>query len=102
MPCTITSVSTPSGWWRRSSPHDALDEAVAKLNDEIGQREPSLFFDLYKTHLAQQAVQDVPEATQAVFPAEFLAPYRATRPQASPDPARGYSEDRHLFPAKAP
>ncbi len=53
--------------------HDALDEAVAKLNDEIGQREPSLFFDLYKTHLAQQAVQDVPEATQAVFPAEFIA-----------------------------
>ena len=51
--------------------HQVVDEAVDRLNHEIGQRPPSLFFDLYKRHLARRAVDGLPELTQPLFPASL-------------------------------
>ena len=49
--------------------HPVVDAAVDRLNQEIGQRPPSLFFDLYKRHLARQAVDGLPDLAHPLFPA---------------------------------
>ncbi|MDE0350311.1 MAG: hypothetical protein OXM56_11475 [Gammaproteobacteria bacterium] len=51
--------------------HRVVDEATERLNQAIGQRPPSLFFDLYKRHLAARAVDGVPDLARPLFPASL-------------------------------
>ena len=52
--------------------HHAVDTAVERLNREIGQRPPNLFFDLYKRHLAVAAIGAVPDLADAPFPSSVV------------------------------
>ena len=52
--------------------HEAVDAAVDRLNCEIGSRPPSLFFDLYKRHRADDATGAVPARADQVFPQSLV------------------------------
>ena len=52
--------------------HRVVREAADRLNREIGQRPPSLFFELYKRHVASRAIDGVPDLARPLFPASLV------------------------------
>ena len=55
------------------SGNDAFDAAVERVNMAIGGRGESVFFDMYKRHLARQSVARVPVTSKQVFSRGFVA-----------------------------
>lgn len=55
------------------SGNDAFDAAVERVNTAIGSRGESVFFDMYKRHLARQSVARVPVTSKQVFSRGFVA-----------------------------
>ena len=53
--------------------NSVIDKAVSRVNAAIGTRDASLFFDLYKRHLAEKAVARVPRAGKPLFSDTFIA-----------------------------
>ena len=51
----------------------AVDAAVERINAAIGRRGGTIFFDMYKRHLAQEAVRDVSVMAKTMFSADFIA-----------------------------
>ena len=50
-----------------------IDEAVSRVNAAIGAQDASMFFALYKRHLAREAASRVPERKALTFSDAFLA-----------------------------
>ena len=50
-----------------------IKKLVRRVNAAIGERDESMFFDLYKHHLAQEIVSSIPLATSPLFSEDFLA-----------------------------
>ena len=79
-----------------------IDESVRRINAALGARDDSLFFALYKRHLAREAVRLVPGAKEPLFSDAFIK--RAW----NGDRKRrlillcGHSQNRHHRPAVAP
>ena len=53
--------------------HSVVDDTVRRVNAALGARDESLFFDLYKRHLAREAVRLVPAAEKPLFCEDFIA-----------------------------
>ena len=51
----------------------AVAEAAKRVNTAISRREDSMFFDMYRHCLAQQAVKNIPAAKTAMFSWNFIA-----------------------------
>lgn len=54
----------------------SINSAVEQLNTALGQRNDPTFFDLYKRHYAEQAVDAIPSIGTSLFPKDFLARLR--------------------------
>ena len=52
--------------------NSVIDESVRRINAALGARDDSLFFDLYKRHLAREAVRLVPGAKEPLFSDAFI------------------------------
>ena len=82
--------------------HSVVDDTVRRVNAALGARDASLFFDLYKRHLAREAVRLVPVAEKPLFCEDFIARTWKRRQETQADPACGHAQDRHHRPAVAP
>lgn len=55
---------------------ELIDNAVNRVNDEIATNDELMFFEMYKRHLAKEAVKSVPFIKQTPFSRDFLARIR--------------------------
>ena len=55
------------------SGHVVVDEAVERVNAAVARRDDGMFFDMYKRHLAKEAIRDVPAMERTMFSKDFIA-----------------------------